>query len=119
MKIFDSSPGILLKRPMPWRKIAVAILSAVLFVSLGAYTWYQQRSAEERYKAVTQELAAVKAEAKDLKEKLAVSSAKIGDLSSTSNVCTQSLQAEINKTGAFAKQAAVCETLRLKLNRKG
>jgi hypothetical protein len=119
MKIFDSSPAILLGRPGHGRRVALGAAGGLLLALAGWAFWHQQATFTTQLAQAGQRLAAANGEAAKLRESLNKTQEKLDAATAGANTCSVTLAAESAKIGAFAKQAAACELIRKKRNHRG
>jgi hypothetical protein len=118
MKIFDSAPSILLKKPRSWPLIIGSLVVLVACIALVAALLYQRNAHALEISKLNAELVASKNNADRMKSDLGLLQAKFDAAVDRASTCTSNLQAETAKVGAFAKQAAACEVIRKKLHFK-
>lgn len=119
MKIFDAFPGIVLQQPRrPWLAVVAVLALAGCAALAGVIAWQKQQFAEQAGK-MSGELAASRAEIGRLKAQVDNANATITAKNESLASCSGNLANETAKIGAFARQAAACETIRTKLHLKG
>lgn len=119
MKIFDAFPGIVLQKPRrPWLAV-LALLALVCCAAFAGLMAWQKAQYAEQVTKVSGDLAASREEIKRLKAEVADANEKVTAKQHSLETCSGNLVTETAKIGAFAKQAAACESIRNKLKLKG
>lgn len=119
MKIFDSTPGIILNRPGRRRQFTIAAAALVFCVAWASSLAYQRHIYLAKLAAVTEKLEQSGAQSSALRSDLASAQERLGASTFKEQHCSGELAATTVKIDAFAKQAAACEVIRLKLDRRG
>lgn len=119
MKIFDAFPGIVLQKPRrPWLAVLAVLALACCAVFAGLMAWQKGQYAAQ-VTQVSGDLAAAREEVRRLKTEVADANEKLTTKQHSLETCSGNLVTETAKIGAFAKQAAACESIRNKLKLKG
>jgi septal ring factor EnvC (AmiA/AmiB activator) len=116
MKIFDSSPGIILRHPSRRRTIVAGATAAAACLALGAALFYQHTTYSAQLAKANHDLVVSQAEVRQLRANLASTSLKLGAAAANVRSCANSLDVETSKVAAFARQAGACEVIRQKLH---
>jgi cell division protein FtsB len=119
MKIFDAFPGIVLQKPRrPWLAVLAVLALACCAALAGVIAWQKQHYVKQAEK-MSGELAAARAEVNRLKAQVDNANATLTAKNDSLASCSGNLANETAKIGAFARQAAACESIRTKLHLKG